>query len=104
MRKIILSFVILLIFFIGYQIIIKLTKINKKIKKKQYTGKNKQFINLYNRNKELHTLLLKKYDKQFSDYEIKNYEKSYTPKSLLDNRVRIHIDLDNDEIKDTVGL
>ena len=35
-------------------------------------------------------------------YEIKNYEKSYTPKTLLDNRVRIHIDLDNDEIKDTV--
>lgn len=106
MKKIILSLVIVFILYLFYLILIRFINPSKKnkIHNKQFTGNNKQFLSLYEKNKKLDELLLHKYQNEKLNYEKQNFKHSYTPKTLLDDRVRIHIDLDNENFKDTLGL
>ena len=106
MKKIIVTFFILFIFYLIYQIIkyntntIPTTTKNIQNLPKQ----NKEFLKLYQKNKEIDKLLLEKYKKKYRTIEKVNYEHSYTPTKLLDKRVRVHINLDNDLFKDNLGL
>lgn len=105
MKKIILSLVIVFILYLSYLILIRFLKPSKKKEiHTKFTGNNKQFLSLYEKNKKLDELLLNKYQNEKLNYEKQNFKHSYTPKTLLDDRIRIHIDLDNDNFKDTLGL
>ncbi len=109
MKKIILGIVILLLFYIIYQIVNQKisktqTKDDSTTKKVIHNKQNQQFFDLYEKNKQIDQLLLEKYKQKYQSLEKKNFEHSYTPTKLLDKRVRVHINLDNDLFKDNLGL
>ena len=107
-KNIVLTIVIIIMLYLIYQGVMyhyKIKKVNKIKNNKNITHKNnKLFLELYEKNKQLDSLLLDKYNKNKVNFEIQNYNQSYTPKTLLDDRVRIHIDLNNEDFKDTLGL
>lgn len=107
MKKIIVTFFILFIFYVINQIIKYNTKAKTPTTTKNIQNlpkQNKVFLKLYQKNKEIDHLLLEKYKKKYRTIEKVNYEHSYTPTKLLDKRVRVHINLDNDLFKDNLGL
>lgn len=65
---------------------------------------NQTFIKLYNQYKNIDVELLNQYKKGIINLEDINFKHSYTPKKLLDDRIIIHIDLDNEDYKDGLGL
>lgn len=97
---IIITFVLLYLIFKN-----KLKDKDNLIKDKiDYGAKNNEFIKLFKKLNKLDNKLLLNYKNRINDLELTNFNHSYTPKKLLDDRVIIHINLDNEDYKDSIGL
>lgn len=65
---------------------------------------NNQFIQLYKEYLDIDNKIIQQQEKGVLKLENINYDHSYTPKKLLDDRIIIHIDLDNEDYKDGLGF
>ena len=83
---------------------LKEKKENPTTDRKDYGTKNNEFIKLYKKLNKLDNKLLLNYKKEIDNFRLTNFNHSYTPKKLLDDRVIIHINLDNEDYKDSIGL
>ena len=81
-------------------------KINMHSKKSNNNNhkNNNQFIQLYREYLDIDNKIMQQQEKVVLKLEDINYNHSYTPKKLLDDRVIIHIDLDNEDYKDGLGF